>query len=63
MAMDKSVYQAPQGIDDSQEPDIEIEIEDPDSVSIGVGGIEIELEPGKDASEEFVSETWRRGST
>ena len=53
MAMDKSVYQAPQGIDDSQEPDIEIEIEDPDSVSIGVGGIEIELEPGKDASEEF----------
>jgi len=53
MVMAKSLYQAPQGMDESQEPDIEIEIEDPESVKIGIDGIDIELEPGKDASEEF----------
>lgn len=53
MVMAKSLYQAPQGMDESQEPDIEIEIEDPESVNIGIDGIEIELEPGKDASEDF----------
>ena len=56
MAIDKSVYQAPQGMEasqDSQEPDIEIEIEDPEAVKIGIGGVEIILEPGKDASEDF----------
>ena len=53
MVMAKSLYQAPQGMDESQEPDIEIEIEDPESVKIGIDGIEIELEPGREASEEF----------
>jgi hypothetical protein len=46
MAIDKALYQAPQGIEeDAQalmgEPDIEIEIEDPESVSIKAGGLEI----------------------
>lgn len=53
MAIDKSVYQAPQGIEDSQEPDIEIEIEDPEEVKIGIDGVEIVLEPGKEGSDDF----------
>jgi hypothetical protein len=53
MAIDKALYQAPQGIEeDAQalmgEPDIEIEIEDPESVSIKAGGLEILI----DADEE-----------
>ena len=44
--MDKALYQAPVGMMESQEPDIEIEIEDPESVKIGIGGMEIEIEPG-----------------
>ena len=46
-SMDKALYQAPQGISDLMEPDIEIEIEDPESVSIGMGDIEIDLKPQK----------------
>ena len=42
--IDKALYQAPVGMMESQEPDIEIEIEDPESVKIG--GMEIEIEPG-----------------
>jgi len=51
MAIDKSVNQAPMGIDDmmaqaaNMEPDIEIEIEDPEEVTINVGGLEIILDP------------------
>jgi hypothetical protein len=54
MAIEKSVNQAPLGLDMdllSQEPDIEIEIEDPESVEIRAGGIEIELEKGKPGGE------------
>jgi hypothetical protein len=52
--IDKSLYQAPIGLDALEnEPDIEIEIEDPESVKIGIDGLEIEIEPGVDASEEF----------
>jgi len=52
--IDKSLYQAPIGIDALEnEPDIEIEIEDPESVKIGIDGLEIELEPGVEASDEF----------
>ena len=46
-SMDKALYQAPMGISDLMEPDIEIEIEDPESVSIGMGDIEIDLKPQK----------------
>ena len=55
MAIEKALYQAPVGIADlaEQEPDIEIEIEDPESVRIGIDGMEIEIEPGKETSEDF----------
>jgi hypothetical protein len=53
MAMDKALYQAPQGISALAEPDIEIEIENPDSVSIGMGDIEIDLKPQKETSDDF----------
>jgi len=46
MAMEKGLYQAPEGLEAlaGAEPDIEIEIEDPESVSIGMDGLEINLE-------------------
>jgi hypothetical protein len=49
MAIEKSIYEAPQGIPaQAQEtPDIEIEIEDPESVKIGIGDLEIEMTPGE----------------
>jgi hypothetical protein len=55
MAIDKALYQLPQGIEAlaAEEPEIEIEIEDPESVKIGVDGLEIEIEPGKETDEEF----------
>ena len=48
MAIDKSLYAAPLGMDKdalNEEP-IEIEIEDPESVKIGIGGLDLILEPG-----------------
>ena len=46
MAIEKSLYAAPQGIDDLLgEPEIEIEIEDPESVDITVGDLTIHMEP------------------
>lgn len=64
MAVDKSINQAPLGLDATlaegvtpginTEPDLEIEIEDPESVRIGMDGMEIELEPGdEDEDSEF----------
>lgn len=53
MAIDKSFYQAPLGIDEELDTPIEIEIEDPESVSIGIGDIELELEPAEDTAEDF----------
>ena len=49
MAIDKSLYAAPLGLEEEAdqmgiEP-IEIEIEDPESVNIGIGDLEIEIEP------------------
>jgi hypothetical protein len=37
----------------TDEPVIEIEIEDPEAVSIGIDGLEIELEPSSEFSDEF----------
>jgi hypothetical protein len=54
MAIDKSLYQAPAGIDalaEEEEP-IEIEIVDPEAVKIGIDGLEIDLVPGKEDEEE-----------
>jgi hypothetical protein len=49
MAIEKSLYAAPQGIDDLLgEPEIEIEIEDPESVDITMGDLSIHMEPGED---------------
>jgi hypothetical protein len=51
MSIEKSLYQAPVGIDSlAEEPAIEIEIEDPESVKIGIGDLEIEL--GKEDSDD-----------
>jgi len=57
MSIEKSLYAAPQGIDelldeiDNQEPDIEIEIEDPEEVDISLPGLEIEI--GEDEEDDF----------
>ena len=37
------------------EPDIEIEVENPESMKVGIGGIEIDLDPKDENSEEFDS--------
>jgi hypothetical protein len=57
MMIDKSLYQAPLGLDslDTETPDIEIEIVDPESVIIGLDGVEIEITPGDDREEAFDS--------
>jgi hypothetical protein len=48
--MDKSLYAAPQGLDESgDESVLEIEIEDPEGVKIGIDGIEIDLMPEEDS--------------
>jgi len=53
MSIEKSLYQAPAGLDAlDQEPDIEIEIEDPEAVRISADGEEIlEIEKGEDNDE------------
>ena len=58
MAIEKSLYAAPQGLEelaamDQASPPIEIEIEDPESVTIGVDGMEIEIVPDKDSEDDF----------
>jgi hypothetical protein len=55
MAIEKALYQLPQGIEAlaAEEPEIEIEIEDPESVTVGVAGLEIEIEPTKETDEDF----------
>lgn len=57
MAIDKALYEAPAGVEKAAiaEPEVEIEIVDPESVSIGIDGVEIELTPGKETSEDFGS--------
>lgn len=52
--IDKALYQAPLGMDqDVMEPDIEIEIEDPEEVTVGIGGLEIQIEPEKESTDDF----------
>jgi|694.fasta_scaffold35407_5 hypothetical protein len=55
MDIDKSLNQAPMGLDFDQSEmemdegsDIEIEIEDPESVEIDIDGVEIEIDPSED---------------
>jgi hypothetical protein len=54
--MDKSVSQAPQGIEElaMSQPDLSVEIENPESVTLDDGSMEITIIPGKDvAGDEF----------
>ena len=51
MAIEKGLYQAPQGIDQA-EPMMAIDIEDPESVTIELPGMEIEIGDNP-AEEEF----------
>ena len=58
MAIEKSLYAAPQGLEelaamDQSSPQIEIEIEDPESVTIGMDGMEIEIEPDAESEDDF----------
>lgn len=55
MAIEKSLYEAPQGLGSlpESEPEIEIEIMDPESVNIAVGGMEISLESERSSKEDF----------
>ena len=55
MAIEKSLYELPQGLEAAaaaMEP-IEIEIEDPEAVRIGIDGLEIELTPKKETADDF----------
>lgn len=55
--VDKSVYQAPMGLDqDPQNPETEalsIEIDNPDSVTLDDGSMEITIVPGKEQDDKF----------
>jgi len=54
MSIEKSLYQAPIGLDSlTEEPDLEIEIEDPESLEIHGDGIDIEFEKEETLEEEF----------
>jgi hypothetical protein len=55
MAIDKALYEAPQGLEAlaAQEPAIEIQIEDPEAVRIGVDGMMIELGKEESRAEDF----------
>jgi len=54
MPIDKSLYQAPEGIEALAEKEmpLEIEIEDPESVTIGMDGLEVTIEPDEGTAED-----------
>ena len=53
--IDKSVSQAPQGIEElaNAQPDLSIEIENPESVTLDDGSMEITITPGKEVNDDF----------
>ena len=53
--IDKSLSQAPLGIEElaASQPDLSIEIENPDSVTLDDGSMEITIMPGKEINDEF----------
>ena len=55
MAIEKGLYQAPEGIEAlaEQETPIEIEIENPEEVTIGIDGLEIVIEPEEETADDF----------
>ena len=57
MAIEKSLYAAPQGLEELAaqqmgQPDLEIEIENPDAVHMNMDGMEIDLEPSESAEDD-----------
>jgi hypothetical protein len=55
MAIDKALYEAPQGLEalSEAEPAVEIEIVDPEEVNIGMDGVEISLSKRQPRAEDF----------
>lgn len=55
MAIEKGLYQAPEGIEAlaANETPIEIEIENPEEVTIGIDGLEVTIEPEEETAETF----------
>ena len=55
MAIDKGLYEAPQGLDAlaQAEPGVEIEIVDPEEVNIGMDGVEISLTKERPSAKDF----------
>jgi len=58
MAIDKSLSQAPVGLDNLEpsknaSPDLEITVDNPEGVHIGMDGLEIDLEPTDEMDDEF----------
>ena len=55
MAVDKSLYEAPLGLEAlaAEEPAIEIMVEDPESMAIGVDGVVIEMVKSEPRAEDF----------
>jgi len=58
MAVEKSLYQAPTGVEEEikdqlGEPDLEIEIEDPEKVTVRAGDMELVIDPDAEAEEDF----------
>ena len=53
--IDKSIAQAPQGIEElaQAQPDLSIEIENPESVTLADGSMEITITPGKEIDDKF----------
>ena len=53
MAIDKALYQAPQGIEQigAEEEPIEITIEDPEAVNIKGPGFEIDMQEGEETED------------
>lgn len=45
MAIEKALYQAPEGMDEMPAEAVEIEVVDPEEMTIRAGGMEIEIEP------------------
>jgi len=55
MSIEKALYQAPVGLDAlaDNEQDLEIEIVDPEAIHVGLDGMEIDIEPGSEESDDF----------
>ena len=54
MAIDKALYEAPQGLDAlGAEPDLQIEVVDPEAVRIGVDGMMVEIGKDEPRAEDF----------